>query len=132
MEFEQIKIKIKELAKVHSSFNEDDNVNFMDTELLEIKAENLIIDYCEDQNYLVKGFPTEKRCIPEEELEEDYFCRERFRLYLDILTCDKEDVAELNWHFCSSFWPENFSSKGEFILSAKERITCEGFYDVTI
>ena len=45
-------------------------------------GEELIIENCVSQGYLVNGFPTEKRKLSEEELGEDYFCRERYQLYL--------------------------------------------------
>jgi hypothetical protein len=135
MTIEQIKTKITELAKKHASINEENLGDFNDAELLETQAEDLIIAYCEEKGYLVNGFPTEKRQLSEEELDDydcEYFCRERFDLYLDILTYQKEDVAELTWHYTHLFWPDTFKSKEYFVELAKERVECGVFYDVEL
>ena len=66
MNTEEIKLKITELASKHQETDNDD-----DAELFEMEAEDLIIAYSEDKGYLINGFPTEKRKLPEEELEED-------------------------------------------------------------
>jgi hypothetical protein len=133
MTVEEIKIKITELAKKHAAINEENLGDFNDVELQETQVEDLIVAYCEEKGYLINGFPTEKRQLDEDELDdEDYFCRERFQLYLDILTFQKDDVAELTWHFTESFWPEEFPSKKDFVAQAKERVECGVFYDVEI
>lgn len=133
MTHEEIKAKITELAKQHAAIDEEGISEFKDAELLENRAEKLIIAYCEEKGYLVNGFPTEKRLLSEEELDDDdYFCLERFHLYLDILTCEKIDVAELTWHLTQSFWPDTFASLEEFVQLAKERADSGDFYDVEI
>lgn len=133
MYLEQIKIKITELAQKHAAINEDKPSDFDDAEYLESQAIDMIIAYCEDKGYLINGFPTEKRKLDIEELDdEDYFSKERFHLYLDILTYQKEDVAELTWYFTDSFWQGTFATKQEFINGAKDRVECGGFYDVTL
>lgn len=133
MTVEEIKSKITELAKKHAAIDEDSLDSFDDAELLEWQANGLIISYCEENAYLINGFPTEKRKLSEEELDDDdYFCRERFDLYQDILTYQKDDVAELMWHFTESFWPGTFESKEDYVFSAKERAEDPGFYDVTL
>ncbi len=133
MTIREIKEKITELAQKHAANDENNLSDIKDAEFLEIWAEDLIIAYCEENAYLINGFPTEKRKMDLEEFDdEDYFCRERFHLYLDLLTCQKQDVAELTWHFTNSFWPETFESIQDFIDQAKERIDCIGFYDVTL
>lgn len=133
MTVEQIKVKITELAKQHAAIDEACIDDFKDAELLEINAEDLIIAYCEKKGYLVNGFLTEKRQLSEDELDdEDYFSRERFQLYLDILTYQIDDVADLTWHFTESFWPEEFTSKEDFIAQAKERVECGIVYDISL
>lgn len=132
MNKEKIKYEITELAKKHAIVKEDNVGDFHDAELIEIQAEDLIIAYCENKGYQINGFPTEKRKLNEEELDEDYFCRERFHLYLDTLTYKKEDVGELTWHFTDSFWPGGFESKDDFIAQAKDRVEDGGFYDIEI
>lgn len=135
MTIEQIKFKIAELAQKHAAIDEDGISEFKDAEWIETQAEDLIIAYCEEKGYLVNGFPTEKRQLSEEELDDydgEYFCKERFDLYLDILTYQKEDVAELTWHYTYLFWPDTFKSKEDFVEQAKERVECGVFYDVKL
>jgi hypothetical protein len=128
---DEIILKLIDLAKKHKATgdNIDDYVFF---ELIESEAEELIIDYCEDKGFLVNGFPTEKRQIPEEELDEDYFCRERYQLYLDTLTTQDEDVAELMWFYVNSFWENQFDSKEEYLQSIKDNLNDGGFYNITM
>jgi hypothetical protein len=133
MTIEEIMSKITELAKQCVVIDEDSLSDFDDGELLEWQANGLIISYCEENEYLINGFPTEKRKLSEEELDDDdYFCRNRFDLYQDILTYQKDDVAELMWHFTESFWPGTFDYKKDYVESAKARAEDSGFYDVTL
>jgi len=103
-----------------------------DAEIIELEAERLIVEYCEAQGYLINGFPTEKKQLPEEALEEDYFCRERYQLYLDTLATQKEDVAILMWTYVSSFWTGQFDSKEEYLQSIRNNMESGVFYDVTL
>jgi hypothetical protein len=122
MEIEAIKNKITELAKEHQAIDIPtvDEIQF--AEMIEIEAEDLIVAYCEHQGYLISGFPTEKRKLVEEELEDDYFCRERFQLYLDTLAIEKDDVAEIWWHYNNSFWPDWAEEKVTFLNQIKENL----------
>ena len=131
MTLNEIKENIKLLAEKHQSIDENDLDAFDDADLIELRAEKMIINYCEQQKYLVNGFPTEKKEI-EDELEEDYFCRERYQLYLDMLLVEKEDVAELMWCLISSFWPDSFESKEYYIQCIKEQLESGVFYDVDL
>jgi hypothetical protein len=81
---------------------------------------------------MVEGFPHDKRKLTEEdeEFDEDYFCQERFMLYVDTLSLQNETVANLNWHYVNSFWPGEFKDKSDFLESIKGRIESEVFYDV--
>jgi hypothetical protein len=131
MSIDEIKFEILKLAEAHKATG-DDLDSFKDAELIELDAEHLIINYCEAKGYLVNGFPTEKRKLPEEELEEDYFCQERYRLYLDIVATQHEDVAELMWCYVSSFWEDQFDNKEEYLQNIKDCLDSGAFYDVTI
>jgi hypothetical protein len=133
MLIKEIKNKITDLAQEHAEIDEKNLDDFSKAEFIEWQANHLIINYCETMGYVINGFPTEKKKSGEEELDdEDYFCKERFDLYLDMLTCQKEDVAIIMWHFNESFWPGSFNSKEEYIKSAKERVECGVFYDLKI
>lgn len=122
-------LTIKQLAQNHHATDEYGIDEFKDSEFLELKAENLIIAYCEEKKYLIKGFPSEKTKI-KDQLDEDYFCRERYQFYLDCLTVEKEDVSELMWCYVSSFWPDSFDSKQEYILTIKEQLNSGVFYEI--
>lgn len=124
-----IKIKIIQLAQNHHATDEKGIDELKDSELLEIDAENLIIAYCEEKKYLIKGFPTEKKKI-KDQLDEDYFCRERYQYYLDCLTIEKKDVVELMWCYVSCFWPDYFKSKQEYILTIKGQLNSGVFYEI--
>jgi hypothetical protein len=134
----EIKQKITALAQKHAASEENTLDDIKDAELLESDAKNLIIQYCENQGYLINGFPTEMKRryknneISDEEYDEDYFCEERYGLYLDMLTLDKTDVAELTWHYTSSFWPDQFQSKDEYLEYIKSCVDDDGFYDVSL
>ena len=138
MNLEDIKQKISHLAQKHSSIPENDLSDFGNAEILESEAFHLIVDYSESQGYLINGFPTEIRNryendeISDEEYDEDYFCLERYELYLDTLTLQKDDVEELMWHYANSFWPDQFESKEDYIESIKIQIESGVFYDVIL
>lgn len=131
MTIQEIKNSISELAKKHAAIYEENIGDISYAELLESQAQDLIIAFCEAKGYLVNGFPTEKIKLNEEELDDD-FSQEHFLLYLDFLSYQKGDVAELTWHYAASFWPETFESKEDFIAQAKERAESDSFYDVTL
>jgi hypothetical protein len=52
-------------------------------------------------------------------------------LYIDKLTLTNPDVADLHWHWASSFWPDQFKDKEEFVESISQRLS-GGFYDITL
>ncbi len=123
MKKEDIINKITELANAHHSTDED-NMAFM----IEEEAENLIVEYCVNMGYLINGFPTEKTENFDEDFEEeDYYCRERYQLYLDTLALEKDDVAEIYWHYNESFWP-GFIDKIQFLDMIKTSLE-NGTYD---
>jgi len=131
MNNDTIKNKITELSNQHHSVDGGDFKEIKSAELLESEAEDLIIEYCVNRNYLINGFPTQKKEMPEE-YDEDYFSMERYQLYLDKLTLEKDDVAELTWCYVSSFWPDQFESKDEFMENIRHQINSSNFYDVDL
>lgn len=123
---EDLQNKLLDLSAKHKEADDKD------AEIIELEAEELIVQYCEAKGYLINGFPTEKKQLPEEVLEEDYFCRERYQLYLDTLTTQKEDVAMLMWTYVSSLWTGQFESKEEYLQSIRNNLESGVFYDVTL
>lgn len=124
--------KIHELGSKHASIQEIGIDDFKDAELLEIEVENIIVSYCEGKGYQINGFPMNKRMLSEYELEEDYFSRERFQLYLDMLVLEKDDVAELMWCYVCAFWPSQYTDKQEYLTTIKGQIACGVFYEVQL
>lgn len=123
---EDLQNKLLDLSSKHKQADDED------AELIELEAEELIVHYCEGQGYLINGFPTEKKQLPSEALEEDYFCRERYQLYLDTLATQKEDIAILMWAYVSSFWEDQFENKEEYLQSIRNNLNSGVFYDVTL
>lgn len=137
MNIDEIKLEITELAKEHHAIDIPtiDEIQF--AEMIEEEVTRLIVSYCEHNGYMINGFPTEKRKLLEiqeniegEEVDE-YFCHERFQLYLDCLALEKDDVAELLWFYNKSFWPDNFETKEGFIELINDQLKC-GFYDIDL
>ena len=127
MEILDLKIQIENLAIEHDQLNDWEDLS--QAEFLEEAAEDLIIAYCRNNNYLINGFPDEKlKVIPEEEFD-DYFCRERYRLYLDLLTIQKNDVAELMFYYYSLLYVNSWEIISDFIQFTEEEIK---MYDMEI
>lgn len=119
---EILKQKLSALASKHQTTG-DEWDGIFDAEILESDAQDLIIKYCEDNNYQVEGFPHEKmKLLGLGEIDEDYFNMQRYQLYIDTLTLQKEDVSELTWHYVSSFWPDQYESKEDFLDFVKVHI----------
>lgn len=68
----------------------------------------------------------------DEEYYDDYFCRERYRLYLDLLLVEKDDVAELMWFYNDLFWPGTFKSKAEYINQVKAYLASGKMYTLEL
>jgi hypothetical protein len=82
---------------------------------LEKKAFNLIIEYCQKMQYKADGLPSTSTV--EEELTEEHWM-----LYIDKLTLVHDDVAQLHWHWATSFWPKEYESFEVFIEIVKKRV----------
>jgi hypothetical protein len=125
----EIKNKIETLAKQYHHADED-KLGFEIIYLYEREALNSIVQYCECKGYLINGFPTQKRLIIPEEEQEDYFTDERFQYYLDLLSLQKEEVAELNYTYQKSFWPDSMGTLDEFMASIQFQINSTNFYEI--
>jgi hypothetical protein len=129
---DEIKNAIDLLSLEHSAVG-DDLEDFKDSDWIEQKAENLIVAYCESMDYQIDGFPQDKKRLAKEneDFDEDYFCRERYQMYLDMLATTQFDVADLMWHYTSKFWPDQFDSKQEYIDNVLANIKLGTFYDMS-
>jgi len=131
MTAEEVKERIAALQQKHDATS-DDLSDLSEAEMYEVEAEELIVAYCEERGYLVNGFPTEKRNLDDEEYDEEYFSTERFRLYLDTLAVEKEDVADILYYYHSSFWPDFYETKQDFLDQIKVQLEGGRFYGVEI
>ena len=124
----ELKEAIKKLAVEHQQTG-DDLEDYKDSDLIELQAKQILIDYCVNCGYMINGFPHKMMEMDEDDLEEDYFSSERYSLYLDSLTLIKEDVGELHWYLTKSFWSENFNSKSEYLTELKDLLESGVLYD---
>lgn len=131
MKINEIQSQLIVLKQKHDAVGDEiDDLSF--AEMIEEEAEDLIVAYCVDKSYLINGFPTEMMESEDEEYDEDYFCRERYRLYLDLLLIEKDDVAELMWYYNDLFWPGTFSEKEAYISQVKAYLNSGKMYDVEL
>ena len=129
MEIKEIQSQLILLKQKHDAIGDEiDDLSL--AEMIEEEAEDLIVAYCVERSYLVNGFPTEMMEIEDDEYDEDYFCRERYRLYLDTLLIEKDDVAELMWYYNDLFWPGTFSDKQAFVDQVNAYLKSGRMYDV--
>ena len=126
---QEIKNKIEALAKQYHQTDEEE-LGFEIIYLYEREALNSIVQYCECKGYLINGFPTQKRLIIPKEEQGDYFTDERFQYYLDLLSLQNEEVAELNYTYQESFWPDSIGTFDEFMTSIQCQINSANFYEV--
>lgn len=129
MDVLSIKQKITSLAKEHSDIDDSlDGVKY--AEIIELEAENLIISYCVERGYQVQGFPIDKMNSGSDEYDEDYFCIERYRMYLDSLALVHKDVADLLWHYSNSFWLNFYENQEAYIADIKHNLNTGALYDI--
>lgn len=122
--------RITALAANHAASDDDTDAEYLEQEALE-----LITTYCELAGYQINGFPIDKKKEAENnpELDDDYFSTDRYQCYVDMLTLEYEDVADLSYHCASSFWPEQFEDRAEFIDCIKGQIASgESFYGLEL
>jgi hypothetical protein len=131
MGINEIKSQLILLKQKHDAVGDElDDLSF--AEIYEEEAEDLIVAYCVGKSYLINGFPTEMMESEDEEYDDDYFCRERYRLYLDLLLVEKDDVAELMWFYNDLFWPGTFSDKQALVNHVNAYLKSGRMYDVEI
>ena len=130
---EEIKAKIKILSQKHKDTGLDFD-DFKEAELIEQEVEQLIVKYCESKGYKVNGFPAEKRDLIEDEDDDDEEddISEKYKLYVDTLATQKEDVAELTWCYVSSFWEDQFKNKKAYIQFLKENLDSGIYHNVKL
>jgi hypothetical protein len=116
---------IHELAEEHRHAGNDID-DLKDTEWLESRGFQLIIDHCLATDLLVNGFPAN---IEEGFLGEEEVTDEHWQLYIDLLTIDHPEIAELHFEWTRAFWPEEFTSQEDWLESIQARVN-SSFYSI--
>ena len=120
---QDVKKAITVISEIYTRYSnmvaDSDGKNFLGK-----KAFNLIIEYCQKMQYKADGLPSTSTV--EEELTEEHWM-----LFVDKLTLVHDDVAQLHWHWVTSFWPDEYESLEVFLDMVKARIG-GSFYDVSL
>ena len=119
----EIKDTITKMAAMHAKIG-DEVEHLKDTDYLEQQGFDLIVAYCQEMNYQADGFPSASTLV-------DDLTDEHWMLYVDKLTLLYDDVAQLHWHWVTSFWPAEYEKFDGFMDMIKARIG-GSFYDVTL
>ena len=130
MEIDAIKIEIEKQYQ-QWKLVPGDIEDFTTAEIYESAVRSLIIDYCEGKEYMVEGFPFQKRILGETDdyYDEDYFCFWRYVKYLDVLATTKEDVFELLYFYSCTFSKDWEITKQEYRKTILEYIRVN-IYDI--
>lgn len=115
------------LAEEHRHAGNDID-DLKDTDWLESKGFQLIINYCMNAGMLVNGFPGN---IDDGYLGDEEVTDEHWQLYVDNLTVSNDEVAELHFAWTEAFWPRQFKNKQDLIESVQARLN-NSFYDVRL
>lgn len=113
MEHPELYIKLTQLAEQHQSTG-DELEDIKDSDSIEIEAWEIIYHYCLDMDYKTPL----KLLIHKPAFEEDNIFGEK-KWFIDTIIVSQTDVAEIAYHLVSNFWPEEFSSKEDFIESTE-------------
>ncbi len=114
MEHHELYIKLTQLAEQHKSTG-DELEDIKDSDSIEMDAWEIIYHYCLDMNYKTSLKLLENKPV----FEDDNTFGEK-KWFIDTLIVSHADVAEISYHLVSNFWPEEFSSKEDFIESVIE------------
>lgn len=123
MTLEELKEYIEIAAKEHHEDEDEDAYYF-----IEYDVTMNIAQYCMDKKYEVKGFPFKQLAMFEnnseltEEDHEEFFTLEKYEHYIVCLSLEKEDVAELYWHYTETFWPGSSENREDFFNFLKSDI----------
>lgn len=111
MEHPELYIKLTQLAEQHKATG-DELEDIKDSDSIEMEAWDVIYQYCLYKNYMTPVKFLETKPVFE---EDDTFGEKKW--FIDTLIVSNADVAEISYHLVSQFWPEEFSSKEDFIES---------------
>lgn len=115
------------LAEEHRIAGNDID-DLKDTDWLESKGFQLIIDHCLNAGMLVNGFPGN---IDDGYLGDEEVTDEHWQLYIDHLTIVDTDVALLHFEWTQAFWPGEFKNREDLVESVQARLA-GSFYDLRL
>lgn len=113
MEQPELYIKLTQLAVQHQSTG-NNLEDIKDSDAIETEAWEIIYQYCIDLNYKTPLELLEKKPVFEDDVT---FGKKKW--FIDTIIVSQADVAEIAYHLVSKFWPEEFSSKEDFIESTE-------------
>jgi len=116
MEHSEIFIELTRLAEQHK-LTGDDLEDVKDSDSIEMDAWEVVYQYCLDRDYKTRQKFLENKPA----FEEDNKFGEK-KWFIDTLIVSHADVAEIAYHLVSKFWPEEFSSKEDYIESVIEHL----------
>jgi hypothetical protein len=114
MEQSEIFIELTRLAEQHN-LTGDDLEDIKDSDSIEMDAWEIIYQYCLDMNYKPSLKLLENKTV----FEDEHTFGEK-KWFIDTLIVSHAEVAEISYHLISKFWPEEFSSKEDYIESVIE------------
>jgi hypothetical protein len=106
-------IELTRLAEQHKSTG-DELEDIKDSDSIEMEAWEIIYQYC-----LYMKYKTPLKLLENKPTFEDVNSIGEMKWFIDTLIVSHADVAEISYHLVSQFWPEEFSSKEDFIESTE-------------
>ena len=116
MEHSEIFIELTRLAEQHK-LTGDDLEDIKDSDSIEMDAWEVVYQYCLD-----RGNKTPQKFLENKPVFDDDNTFGEKKWFIDTLIISHADVAEISYHFVSKFWPEEFSSKEDYIESVIEHL----------
>jgi GTPase SAR1 family protein len=129
MNIDDIKYEIIEFAKVYNMLNNKTYKEYLFAKIIEDEVISLIYNYCQSNDSIINDSSPKKikKLDNSKSQHDDSFNKEIQRLYIQLLSLEKQEIADLFWFYKSQFWPLWFDDRNKFI----EQIRCEiinGFF----
>jgi len=123
MTMDEIKYEINEFAKVYNMLNNRTYKEFLFTKIIEDEVTSLIYNYCQISGSIITDSSNKKikKFDNSKSQHDDSFNKEIQRLYIQLLSLEKQEIADLLWLYKSQFWPMWFDDRRNFV----EQIRCE-------
>ena len=116
MENTELYNKLTQLAEQHKSTG-DELEDIKDSDSIEMDAWEVVYQYCLD-----RGYKTPQKFLENKPVFDDDNTFGEKKWFIDNLIVSNADVAEIAFDLVSKFWPEEFSSKEDYIESVIEHL----------